>query len=116
MSKYNVCKTLESLANMYGNDMRLHGMSMYWNNPKTYDDTTTELSQCDMFKKMGMYDRSTLLAYGQKMKQYGMGCYAERGACADLYDRYVGKGGIPNPFVGKEVEKGVEPEEAEPGM
>ncbi|MBQ8424623.1 MAG: hypothetical protein IJX17_01220 [Clostridia bacterium] len=110
MSKYNSCKKLVTLAEMYGNDMRLHGMSMYWNNPTTYEDTTTELTECDLFKKIGMYDRSILLTYGQQMKQYGMGCYAQNGACAALYDRYVNNGGVPNPFVGKEVEKGVEVE------
>ena len=98
MSRYDACKSLETLADMYGNDMRLYGMSQYWTSPRVCEDTTNELVGSKIYNGLSMYDKSQLLTYGQQMKQYGMGCYAERGACAELYNKYVGTGGIPNPF------------------
>lgn len=116
MSKYNVCKTIESLADLYGNDMRLFGMSQYWSSGRVCEDTTNELVECDLFKKLGMYDKSKLLTYGQQMKQYGMGCYKEYGAAAQLYERYNASGGVPNPFKGNRLSEQETEIEAEPGL
>ena len=93
--------------------MRLYGMSQYWTSPKTYEDTTDELVHSKIYESLSMYEKSQLITYGQQMKQYGMGCYATNGACAKLYDKYVGKGGVPNPFKNNEFQNengGIEPE------
>ena len=119
MSRYNNCKTIETLADQYGNDMRLYGMSMYWSSRRVCEDTTSELVSCDLFKKLGMYDKNVLLTYGQQMKQYGMGCYKEYGAAAEMYNKYYSTGGVPNPFKNNKLKTGEEQysePEIEPGQ
>lgn len=120
MANYNVHTDIEKLADAYGYDMMLHGKSMYWSSPRECPDTTDDLRACKLYGSLSSEDKSTLLNYGSQMKRYGMGCYQERGACADLYDRYVGRGGVPNPFEGRaKVKKDAEtkPNEPEqPGM
>lgn len=101
MANYNGYENVEKLAEAYGYDMMLHGKSMYWSSPRECPDTTPDLQRCGLYSKLSSVEQSQMLEYGHEMKRFGMGCYQERGACADLYDRYVFRGGIPNPFAGK---------------
>lgn len=100
MASYSNFRNLESLADAYGYDMMLHGKSMYWSSPRSCPDTTADLMRSAYYQSLPQKDQSELLSYGNLMKRFGMGCYQERGANADLYNRYGGKN-PPNPFVGR---------------
>lgn len=112
MADYRQYQDVASLADAYGNDMKLHGKSMYWSSPKECPDTTRDLEKSPLFQSLSKEEKDTILNHGHMMKRFGMGCYQERGANADLYDRYVGTDGPPNPFNKKRSEAGP----AEPGM
>ena len=111
MANYQGFTDIEKLADAYGYDMMLYGKSLYWSSPRKCEDTTNDLQACDLYKKLTDDQKETLLEYGAEMKRFGMGCYQERGYCAELYEKYAFKGGVPNPFAGG---KGSQPNQ--PGM
>lgn len=86
------------LAAEYGNEMRLYGMSLEWTSPRECPDTTGKLTSNPEFKKLDKEMQEKLLQYGTLCKRYGMGCYQENSPNAELYFKYYGNGGIPNPF------------------
>ena len=114
MASYSSHNTLASLADAYGYDMMLHGKSLYWTSPRSCPDTTADLQRSKMYQALSSEDQQGLLSYGNLMKRFGMGCYQEKGACADLYDRYGGKN-PPNPFSGRTEAIIKESNERQPG-
>lgn len=113
MADYSNISDISKLADAYGQDMKLYGKSMYWSSPRECPDTTRDLEKSPLFQSLSPAEKSTLLEHGHTMKRFGMGCYQERGANADLYDRYVGTDGPPNPF---NKQKKDEAKPAEPGL
>ena len=110
MADYRNIKDLADLADAYGYDMKLHGKSLYWSSPKECPDTTRDLEECPLFKNLSQAEKEALIGHGHTMKRFGMGCYQERGANADLYDKYYLTDGPLNPFRKPKVEeKGTEP-------
>lgn len=118
MANYNGCKDLESLAAAYGYDMKLHGKSMYWTSPRECPDTTSDLEASATFQALSSDDKRAILSYGHLMKRFGMGCYQERGANAELYNKYAGSD-PPNPFNGRrepiKLPEKKEPDGPQPG-
>ena len=115
MANYRNYRTLESLADAYGYDMMLHGKSLYWSSQRSCPDTTGDLLRSEYYQGLSQEDKSDLLSYGNLMKRFGMGCYQERGANADLYDRYSGKAPA-NPFAGRKESAKSESEAPQPGQ
>lgn len=91
-------KDLYELAEQYGYEMELYGKSLYWTSPRVCEDTTPELKENPLFKGLSYEDQQSILAYGNLRKRWGMGCYQENGANAEMYSK-----GIPpkNPFESK---------------
>ena len=112
MANYNNYKDAQSLANAYGYDMKLYGKSLYWSSPRKCEDTTADLKSSETFKNLSRGEQQQILDYGHLCYRFGMGCYQERGANVELYDRYVFSDGPPNPFAKKKNESS---SESQPG-
>ena len=91
-------KSAYEIAEEYGNDMRVYGMSLYWSSPREVNDPTPALLSNPDFQNLSKEDQKKVLDFGRLCKQYGMGCYQERGFCAELYHDLSMKGGPKNPF------------------
>ena len=91
--------TKYELAQWYGKEMQRFGMS-YYNERMNVTEPTEKLMSMTEFSLLSEKDKEKLLIYGNNMKMFGMGMYAERGACADYYNKC---GGRPprNPFEGE---------------
>ena len=118
MANYNVYKSSKSLADAYGYDMTLYGKSQYWSSPRVCEDTTSDLTSCSYFKSLSPEDQTKMLEYGYLCYRYGMGCYQERGGNVAIYDKYVFKGGPPNPFNNEKsnTKKESSNDDMQPGM
>ena len=112
MANYDSYNSAESLADAYGYDMKLYGKSLYWSSPKQCSDTTEDLKRSETFKKLSLGEQNQILDYGYLCYRFGKGCYQERGANVEIYDRYVFSGGPPNPFAKKKSESS---SESQPG-
>lgn len=95
-------KIARKLANTYGNEMRLYGMSLEWTSPRTRPDTTPQLRSNPEFQELPKDFRDEILNYGHKMKVFGLGCYQENTAAARFYDECHGQP-PKNPFLDREV-------------
>ena len=105
--------TLYEMASKYGREMELYGKSLYWSSPKTYPNTTEDLVTSKEFKALSEDEKYTILSYGSQRKRYGIGCYQERGGAQELYDRYCGIGGIPNPYSPEDLKESEKQEQKE---
>ena len=106
-------KSAYEIANEYGREMILYGKSLYWTSPRVVENPTPKLIASEDFKSLSKEDQQTVLNYGQTCKQYGMGCYQERGYCADLYHQLYMQGGPKNPFP-KNKQAETQPQEVQP--
>ena len=100
--------SIYELAEWYGSEMQKFGMSYYNEIMKTVDPTDKLLNN-DLFKALSEEEKDKILQFGKNMRMYGMGKYAEHGACAEYYQR---RGGRPpeNPFKNQKSNAVSEPE------